>query len=118
MSRGLALSSMVVAAALTGCVSTSSVLEVGRDTYSVSATADGFRTAAAARQSAYETGRQKCLASGKQFQMVHEQTAATRMGIDTTIDVTFRCLAMNDQDYGRPVIRSAPSTVIEDRRQQ
>ncbi len=35
-----------------GCVSTSNVLELGRDTYTVSATADGFRDAASARQSA------------------------------------------------------------------
>jgi len=94
---------------LPGGVSTSSVLEVGRDTYTVSATADGLRTAATARESAYETGRQKCVAGGKQFQMIHEQAAATRMGIDTTIDVTFRCLAQNDPQYGRPDIRSVPS---------
>jgi len=116
MQKGWKCSFVVVSVMVAGCVSTSSVLEVGRDTYTVSATADGFRTAAAARESAYETGRQKCVATGKQFQMVHESSASTRMGIDTTIDVTFRCLARNDPQYGRPDIRSAPTTVIEDRR--
>ena len=46
--------------ALGGCVSTSNVLEVGKDTYSVSATADGFRDAASARQSAFNTGAEHC----------------------------------------------------------
>lgn len=99
-----------------GCVSTSTVLEVGRDTYSVSATADGLRTAAAARESAYEAGRQKCKAEGKRLQMVHESSERTRMNIDTTITVTFRCLAESDADYERMGIRSSPTMVIEDRR--
>lgn len=102
--------------ALVGCVSTSSVLNVGRDTYSVSASADGFRTAAAARESAYETGQQKCSKEGKHFQLVHESSERTRMNIDTTITITFRCLSERDADYQRMEIRSAPTTVIEDRR--
>ena len=48
-----------------GCVSTSNVLELGRDTYTVSATADGFRDAASARQSAFKTGSEKCNSLGK-----------------------------------------------------
>ena len=35
--------------AITGCVSTSHVLPMGKDTFSVSATSDGFRDAASAR---------------------------------------------------------------------
>ena len=46
------ISAVLLSLALGGCVSTSNVLEVGKDTYSVSATADGFRDAASARQSA------------------------------------------------------------------
>jgi predicted DsbA family dithiol-disulfide isomerase len=38
------------------------------------------------------------------------------MNIDTTINVTFRCLAESDADYERMDIRSAPTMVIEDRR--
>lgn len=101
---------------LTGCVSTSSVMEVGRDTYTVSATADGFRTAAAARESAYETGHAKCRAEGKRLQMVHETSERTRLDIDTTITVTFQCLDERDADYRRIEVRTAPTTVIEDRR--
>lgn len=101
--------------ALAGCVSTSQVLEMGRDTYSVTATADGYRTAAAARQSAFETGAQKCASLGKRFMLLNESSGRTRMGIDTTVDVTFRCLDENDPEYAaRPNIRQAPNVIIED----
>src|SRR4051812_28630434 len=55
-----ALVTVSLCAALAACVSTSQVLEVGRDTYSVSATADGYRTAASARDSAFSLGAEKC----------------------------------------------------------
>lgn len=107
----------LAALSLTGCVSTSkNVPETGRDTYTVSSTADGLRSAAAARESAYEAGQRKCASNGKRFQLVHESSERTRMGIDTTITVAFRCLRDEDPDYGRPVIRTAPTAVIEDRR--
>lgn len=99
-----------------GCVSTSSVLEAGRDTFTVSSTADGFRDAASARMSAYAAGQEKCNSLGKRFQLLNESTGATRMGIDTTVNVTFRCLNASDPEYTRPEIRQAPDIVIEDQR--
>ncbi|EOY0276485.1 hypothetical protein ACP1A6_005504, partial [Klebsiella pneumoniae] len=70
-----------------GCVSTSNVLELGRDTYTVSATADGFRDAASARQSAFKTGSEKCNSLGKKFLLTNENvanrtTAAWRLQIE------------------------------------
>ena len=103
---------------LTGCVSTSQVLEMGRDTYSVSATADGMRDAASARESAFKTGTEKCSSLGKRFMFVNESSARTRMGIDTTVSVTFRCLSESDPEYTRPTVRQAPNVVIEDQRKQ
>ena len=101
------------AAVLAGCVSTSDVLEVGRDTYSVSATSDGYRSAAAAREHAFQAGAAKCNAGGKHFMLVNESTARTRMGIDTTTNVTFRCLSNDDPAYSRPDMKPAPNVVIE-----
>jgi hypothetical protein len=106
------------AAALTGCVSTSQVLDMGRDTFSVSATSDGFRDAASARQSAFQAGAQKCAAMGKRFMFVNESSGRTRMGIDTTVNVTFRCLSETDPEYARPDVRQSPSVVIEDQRRK
>lgn len=87
------------ALSLVACVSTSSVLDVGRDTFSVSATADGFRDAASAREHAFQTGSDRCAALGKRFMLVSESMTRTRMGIDTTVTVTFRCLAESDPEY-------------------
>jgi outer membrane murein-binding lipoprotein Lpp len=112
----LILAAVVVAVLLSGCVSTSDVLEMGKDTYSVSATADGMRSAASARQSAFEAGKDMCTKQGKRFMFMNESMSRTRMGIDTTVDVTFKCLSENDPEYTRPQIRQAPDVVIEDQR--
>jgi hypothetical protein len=100
---------------LTGCVSTSNVLELGRDTYSVSATADGFRDAASARQNAFESGAKKCASLGKKFMLTNENVANTRMGIDTTVSIVFRCLSETDHDYSRPEYQKSADLVIENR---
>jgi hypothetical protein len=49
---------------------------------------------------------------------VNESTARTRMGIDTTVNVTFRCLSEHDPEYARPDVRQSPSIVIEDQRKK
>ena len=90
---------------LSGCLSTSQVLEMGRDTYSVTATADGYRLASQARESAFQAGTEKCTSLGKRFMITNESTARTRMGIDTTVTVTFRCLNENDPEYLKPNVR-------------
>ncbi len=115
MSRKVLWTIVTIAVALTGCVSTSSVLEVGRDTYSVSSTADQNASASSAREKAYLAGKEKCNKDGKLFQMIHEKSERTGY-LDTTITVTFRCLDKQDREYQRPEIRTAPTTVIEDRR--
>ena len=112
------IAATIAAIGLSGCVSTSQVLEMGRDTYSVTATADGMRDAASARESAFEAGSKKCASLGKRFMFVNESTARTRMGIDTTVNVTFLCLNENDPEYARPNVRQAPDVVIEDQRKR
>jgi hypothetical protein len=89
--RARRLVGLAGALVVAGCVSTSDVIEVGPDTYTTSATADGFRSAASARQSALEAGTAKCTALGRRLVLTGESSAPTRMGIDTTVTVTFRC---------------------------
>ena len=101
--------------AITGCVSTSHVLPMGKDTFSVSATSDGFRDAAAARNSAFKKATDQCTALGKNFMFVNESIMPTRMNIDTTVTLTFRCLADNDPQYTRPNIENTPNVIIENR---
>jgi hypothetical protein len=108
-----AITPLLAATVLGGCVSTSLPLEVGRDTYSVSASTGDRLRAAAARQSAFEAGREMCAKQGKRFMLVSETTS--RSGT-TTVDVTFRCLHENDPEYTRPSVRPAPDVIIEDQR--
>ena len=51
----------------------------------------------------------------KHFQLVTEDSRRTRMGIDTTSDVTFRCLDANDPAYTRPNIQPAHAAITENR---
>ncbi|WP_206737675.1 hypothetical protein, partial [Klebsiella pneumoniae] len=95
------------------CVSTSNVLELGRDTYTVSATADGFRDAASARQSAFKTVSEKCNTLGKKFMLTNENVANTRMGIDATVTLSLRCLEESDSEYVRRNLQKAPDLRIE-----
>ena len=112
------IATTIIVITLSGCLSTSQVLEMGRDTYSVTATADGYRLASQVRESAFQAGTEKCTSLGKRFMFINESTASTRMGIDTTVNVTFRCLNENDPEYVRPNIRQAPDVVIENQRKQ
>ncbi|WHP07563.1 hypothetical protein QLH32_08975 [Acinetobacter corruptisaponis] len=100
---------------VTGCVSTSHVLPMGKDTFSISATADGFRDAASARNKAFNKATEQCTTMGKNFMFVNESIMPTRMGIDTTITLTFRCLTDNDPLYTRPNIQHSPDVIIENR---
>ncbi len=115
---GFITAATISAIGLSGCLSTSQVLEMGRDTYSVTATADGYRLASEARESVFQAGTGKCTSLGKRFMFINESTARTRMGIDTTVTVTFRCLNESDPEYARPDVRQSPSVVIEDQRKK
>ena len=114
----LSAAAIATIVSLIGCVSTSQVLEMGRDTYSVSATAGSYSTAAAARQSAFEAGSNKCASLSKRFMFVNESAVPTRNGIHTTVNLTFRCLNESDPEYARPNIRQTPDVVIEDQRKR
>ncbi len=83
----------LAALALAGCVNTTDALQTGPDTYTVSSSADGMRMAADARQSALRTAGRKCASLGRNIVVLNETSQPTRMGIDTTITVNFRCVA-------------------------
>lgn len=89
----------IFAIAMTGCVFISRPMEVGKDTYSITSTADGYRTGTAARGKALNRGREMCESKGKKFLLMNEDMKRTRIGIDTTVSVTFKCLDDSDPEY-------------------
>ena len=99
---------MLLILLMSGCVTSSKVLEVGKDTFTVSATADGMSSASSAREKAFEAARLHCASMGKQFMLVSESVTRTRMNIDTMVTITFRALDRNDPEYTRPKQKLLP----------
>ena len=97
-----------------GCVSTSNILDMGKNTYSLSATADGVRSFASARERAFEAGKDWCTKKGKQFSLVKDRRESTLLGTETTVSVTFRCLREDDPELTRSNIHQLPDVIIED----
>ena len=101
---------------VTGCITPSSVMKIGPDTYTISATATRNYALSKARQMAYESAGKHCELLGKQFMLVNENTVSSAEDRDTTINLTFRALDKDDPMYTRPEMR--PDVVIEDQREK
>jgi len=92
MKMKLKLSAIALVSSLaTGCVSTTSVMQMGPNTFTVSATADGMRPATHAREQALQLANEKCAGMKKTIRVVSEKSEATRLGIDTTYTLNFAC---------------------------
>jgi hypothetical protein len=87
------LSIVTAGLAVTGCVSTSRVFEVAPGIYSVTTTGDGFSTASRTRDHVLGSATDFCAKQGKHVLVENDDQSHTRMGIDTTIDVRFQCVA-------------------------
>lgn len=79
-------------ATLTGCLMVSDVVQIGDNLYTASATGDGYRVASDVRNQLLKTASNKCKSLDKNLSLVSEDTRRTRMGIDTTITIDFRCI--------------------------
>lgn len=90
---------IILIISLTSCLSTSEILEIGRDTYSISLKPGGYRLTSLAREEAFAVGSEKCISLGKHFLFIDESSFGKRTGIDNVITVTFRCLNENDPGY-------------------
>lgn len=102
---------------LTACVQSSGILKMGPDTYSVSIHAAPARGGeSGARRLALTEANEKCSAEGKEILVTNLSSGPSSHFPGGTVEVTFRCLAKGDPDLQRPTYRTAPSAVIEDRR--
>lgn len=94
---------------LTGCTTTTSVIEIGKDTYSVGAR-DSQHSGSSAQNAAYAKAADYCSEIGKKLVV---QGYSTEGGSST---VTFHCFDENDPRYTEVLLQPTPDTVIEDRR--
>lgn len=102
---------------LTACAQSSGALKMGPDTYSLSVHAAPARGGeSGARNLALTEANAKCESEGKEIVVTNISSGRSTHLPGGTVEVTFRCLAKGDPDLQRPVYRTAPTTVIEDRR--
>jgi len=103
-----------LAVELSGCglkTYSTGVLEMGPDTFSVSA--DDL-SASIAMQSAVGQAQVHCGSLNKEI-LVTNRSARTA-GARNVYEVTFRCLAKGDPELARPTYERPPDVRIEDRR--
>ena len=100
----------------TACASSSGVLPLGPDTYSISAHAAPARGGApSARKSALSEASAHCSSLSKEVLVTNITT--TGEPICCGVDVIFQCKKSGDPELAAPQYRKSPDVVIEDRRQ-
>ena len=111
MTRSLLLLS---AFALAGCVTTSDVTPMGRDTFMVSTDArGGFTSSADLTAKSAQKANAYCAAQGKEMAPNSIQNSGVRGFTPQENTFVFRCLAANDPGNQRPDLRPVPNAVIE-----
>ncbi len=77
---------------LIGCASSSNVYEMSPGIFTVTATGDGYTTADRVMDLAMGKANEACASRGRRLDVVNQNQSRTRMGIDTTIALSFRCV--------------------------
>jgi hypothetical protein len=103
---------------LSGCATSSGVLKMGPDTYSVNATASPARGGVSgAKRMVYEEANQECSKQGKEMLVVNERLTRTPYQGAGSVDLTFRCLSKGDPEMEkRPEYQDRPDVIIQDQR--
>lgn len=111
------LTILIISIQLAACAQSSGILKMGPDTYSVSVHAAPARGGeSGARNLALTEANERCSAEGKEILVTNIASGPSSHFPGGTVNITFRCLAMGDPELQRPIYRSVPSAVIENRR--
>jgi hypothetical protein len=105
-------------AMLTGCSSSSGVLKVGPDTYTISTSASpGKGGIPTAKRIAYQEATVECVTKGnlEVFVLSEKSSSPTWTEGMANVEVNFRCLPKNDPEFQRQNLKSTPDQVIEKR---
>lgn len=101
-----------------GCVTTSSVVPVGRDSYMISGRAAGGLNAGKGNIAALQQANAYCAAMNK-FAVVRriDTNGIASLGAEST-QLVFSCVTSDDPEYTRPNLQRDPTTIIEDQRKK
>ena len=105
-------------ALLAGCSSSSGVLKVGPDTYTISTSASPAKGGIpAAKRIAYKEAADECSFRGNLEVFVLSEKSASPTWTEgmSNVEVNFRCLPKNDPEFQRQNLKSTPDQVIEKR---
>ncbi len=103
---------------LNGCSSSSGVLKVGPDTYTISTSASpGKGGIPAAKRIAYQEATAECVAKGnlEVFVLSEKSSSPTWTEGMSNVEVNFRCLPKSDPEFQRQRLKSTPDQIIEKR---
>lgn len=100
--------------ALAGCVTTSDVTSMGRDTFMISTDArGGFNSSSELTARSAQKANSYCAGLGKQMLPTSIENQGVRGWTPQENTLMFRCLTANDPDNQRPIMRREPNSVIE-----
>jgi hypothetical protein len=110
-----AIAALAIPLCATGCVSTSEIVPVGRDSFMISATTRGGATMGQAPIVAAKAANQQCAAIGRHMIIRRTDSAIegfNNSGINTLV---FSCVDETDPEYQRPNLRKDPNVLVESR---
>ncbi|QGZ62107.1 hypothetical protein [Paraburkholderia acidisoli] len=85
-----------------GCVSTSEVTQIGKDTYTVGTTArGGLNSRAEIMATTVKIAAQYCTSLNKKMQLSHSDASGVQGWTPVETDIVFQCLDETDPGYGR-----------------
>ena len=116
--RQLVILLAVSFATLSGCSSSSGVLKVGPDTYTISTSASPAKGGIpAAKRIAYQEAASECISKGnlEVFVLSEKSSSPTWTEGMANVEVNFRCLPKHDPEFQRQNLKSTPDQVIEKR---
>lgn len=115
MKKVLILSAFAVLLTLPGCVTSSSVVPFGKDTYMIEASGHWAAPSEHPLIYAAQKANAYCEKMGKVFMPDHESGTAAAGLTPATGQLIFRCLSKNDPAYRRTNMRPDANVIIENR---
>jgi len=101
-------------ALISGCVSTSEIIPVGKDSYMVSGSGTGGLSYGKTLAAALKSANTYCAKQTK-FMIIRREETEGRFNGEAA-NLMFSCVTADDPEYKRPNLRRDPTTIIEDQR--
>ena len=111
---------LAIAVAITACASSSGVIKVGPDTFTISTSASpGKGGVPAAKRIAYQEAADECTRRGglEVFALSEKTASPTWTEGMASMELNFRCLRTDDPEFTRQRMGRAPDRIIENRQQ-